>query len=62
MLTEPVVGIDFDRARNEENGKYCMMHINTVLEPRAYYIGITAKLINISPFSFAAKYSYIYDE
>ena len=62
LLTEPVAEIDFDRAGDEENGEYCMTHINTVLESGVYYIGITAKMMNVSPFSFAAKYSYIYDE
>ena len=62
LLTEPVAEIDFDRARDEENGEYFMANINTVLEPGAYYIGITSKLMNISPFSFIAQYSYIYDE
>ena len=62
LLTEPVAEIDFDRARDEENGEYCMANINTVLEPGVYYIGITAKMTNVSPFSFVAKYSYIYDE
>ena len=62
LLTEPVAEIDFDRARDEENGEYCMTHINTVLESGVYYIGITSKLMNISPFSFIAQYSYIYDE
>ena len=61
LLTEPVAEIDFDRAGDEENGEYCMANINTVLEPGAYYIGITSKLMNISPFSFIAQYSYIYD-
>lgn len=62
LLTEPVEEIDFDRARDEENGEYFMASINTVLEPDAYYIGITAKMTNISPFSFIAQYSYVYDE
>ena len=62
LLAEPVAEIDFERARDEENGEYFMANINTVLEPGAYYIGITSKLMNISPFSFIAQYSYIYDE
>lgn len=62
LLAEPVAEIDFERARDEENGEYFMANINTVLEPGAYYIGITSKMTNISPFSFIARYSYIYDE
>lgn len=62
LLAEPVAEIDFDRARDEENGEYFIANINTVLEPGAYYIGITSKMRNISPFSFIAQYSYIYDE
>lgn len=62
LLAEPVAEIDFDRAGDEENGEYFMANINTVLEPGAYYIGISAKITNISPFSFIAQYSYAYDE
>lgn len=62
LLAEPVAEIDFERARDEENGGYFMANINTVLEPGAYYIGITSKMTNISPFSFVARYSYSYDE
>ena len=43
LLAEPVAEIDFDRARDEENGEYFMANINTVLEPGVYYIGITAR-------------------
>ena len=62
LLAEPVAEIDFERARDEENEEYFMANINTVLEPGAYYIGITSKMTNISPFSFIARYSYSYDE
>ena len=62
LLAETVAEIDFECARDEENGEYFMANINTVLEPGAYYIGITSKMTNISPFSFIARYSYIYDE